>query len=114
MRYVYDNSDDNPLNPNHPAKRVRGGNRSKDEMAHLWIQVLPRNFDPQAGDPRMALQEALARHDVEKDPADFEAHYNFAAMLQARGNVDEAITRYELAVRLRPQDATANNALEAL
>jgi len=111
MRYVYDNSEGNPLNPNHPPKRVRGGNRSKDEMAHLWMQVLPRNFDPQAGDPRMALQEALARHDVEKDHTDFEAHYNLAAMLQARGNMDEAITHYELAVRLRPQDATANNAL---
>jgi len=111
MRYVYDNSEGNPLNPNHPPKRVRGGNRSKDEMAHLWMQVLPRNFDPQAGDPRMALQEALARHDVEKDHTDFEAHYNLAAMLQARGNMDEAITHYELAVSLRPQDATANNAL---
>ena len=111
MRYVYDNSESNPLNPNHPPKRVQGGNRSKDEMAHFWMQVLPRNFDLQAGDPRMALQEALARHDVEKDPADFEAHYNLAAMLQARGNMDEAITHYEWAVRLRPQDATANNAL---
>jgi tetratricopeptide (TPR) repeat protein/mono/diheme cytochrome c family protein len=113
MRYVYDNSGDNALNPNHPPQRVQGGNRSKDEMAHLWLQVLPRNFDPQAGDPRMLLQETLARHNIRNNPADFEAHYNLASMLQARGNPAEAITEYEEALRIRPQDATANNALGA-
>ncbi len=113
LRYVYDNSDDNPLNPNHPPARVRGGNRSSDEMCHLWLQVLPMNFDPAQGDPRRALQEALARHNAEKNPADFEAHYNLAAMLQAKGNLEPAIREYEQAVELRPEDAAANNALGA-
>jgi tetratricopeptide (TPR) repeat protein/mono/diheme cytochrome c family protein len=111
MRYVYDNSEENALNPNHPPQRVHGGNRSKDEMAHLWLQVLPRNFDPKAGDPRMRLQEALARHNIRNNPADFEAHYNLASMLQARGIANEAIAEYQAALRIRPQDATANNAL---
>ena len=113
LRYVYDNSEDNPLNPNHPPARVVGGNRSTDEMCHLWLQVLPVNFDPAQGDPRMALQEALARHNIEKNPADFEAHYNLASMLQAKDNSDAAIREYELAIQLRPDDATANNALGA-
>jgi tetratricopeptide (TPR) repeat protein/mono/diheme cytochrome c family protein len=113
MRYIYNNSEDNPLNPNHPPERVRGGNRSKDEMAHLWLQVLPRNFDPKAGDPRMLLQEALARHDIRNNPADFEAHYNLASMLQARGDAADAIAEYQAALLIRPQDATANNALGA-
>src|SRR6202790_455930 len=113
LRYVYDNSDGNPLNPNHPPSRVKGGNRSSDEMCHLWLQVLPVNFDTSQGDPRMALQEALARHDVKKNPADFEAHYNLAAMLQAKDRLDAAIREYEAAVRLRPQDAAANNGLGA-
>ncbi|MFZ1143173.1 MAG: tetratricopeptide repeat protein [Candidatus Sulfotelmatobacter sp.] len=113
LRYVYDNSDENPLNPNHPPARVKGGNRSSDEMCHLWLQVLPVNFDPAQGDPRMALQEALARHNVEKNPADFEAHYNLAAMLQAKDKLDAAIREYELAVHLRPEDAAGNNALGA-
>jgi hypothetical protein len=117
LRYVYDNSAENPLNPNHPPARVVSGNRSSDEMCHLWLQVLPVNFDAAQGDPRMQLQEAMARHDVEKNPADFEAHYNLAAMLQARstdkGQLDSAIAEYELAVRLRPEDAAANNALGA-
>jgi Tfp pilus assembly protein PilF len=113
LRYGYDNSEGNPLNPNHPPARVKGGNRSSDEMCHLWLQVLPVNFDPAQGDPRMALQEALARHNVEKNPADFEAHYNLAAMLQAKDKLDSAIREYELAVGLRPEDAAANNALGA-
>ncbi len=113
LRYTYDNSDENPLNPNQPPARVVGGNRSRDEMCHLWLQVLPVNFDAALGDPRMALQEALARHNVEKNPGDFEAHYNLAAMLQAKDKLDAAIGEYELAVRLRPEDAAANNALGA-
>ena len=42
MRYHYDNSAANLRNPNQPPKRVRGGNEATDEMAHLWLQVLPR------------------------------------------------------------------------
>ncbi len=113
LRYVYDNSEGNPLNPNHPPARVKGGNRSSDEMCHLWLQVLPVNFDPAHGDPRMVLQAAMAQHDLEKNPADFEAHYNLAAMLQAKGKLEAAIREYEAAVRLRPQDAAANNGLGA-
>jgi Flp pilus assembly protein TadD len=113
MRYIYDNSSENPVNPNDPPRRVVAGNRSTDEMAHLWLQVLPRASSDSAFDPRMPLQEAMARHNVGKNPADFEAHYNFAAILQARGVSAEAIQQFEFAVRLRPQDATANNALGA-
>ncbi len=113
MRYTYDNSSENLANPNNPPRRVVAGNRSSDEMAHLWLQVLPRASSDTAFDPRMLLQETMARHNLEKDPADFEAHYNLAAMLQTRGAEAEAIQNFELAVRLRPQDATANNALGA-
>jgi tetratricopeptide (TPR) repeat protein/mono/diheme cytochrome c family protein len=113
MRFVYDNSDRNLLNPNRPPQRVRGGNRARDEMAHLWLQVLPRNFDPNAGDPRMLLEEALARHNIQKDPSDFESHYNLGAVLQSGGKVSEAIEQYQSALSIRPQDATANNALGA-
>jgi len=113
MRYIYDNSADNPQNPNQPPLRVKSGNRSSDEMCHLWLQVLPVNFDPAQGDPRMLLEEALSAHDVKNDPKNFEAHYNLAAMLQGRERLDEAIREYEAALRLRPDDAVANNALGA-
>lgn len=113
MKYSYDNSESNRANPNHPPQRVIAGNRARDEMAHLWLQVLPRDgYDREArSDPRMLLQEALARHSIEKDAADFEAHYNLAAMLQARGDLDAAVKEYQSAWRVRPQDGVVNNAL---
>lgn len=43
MRFIYDNSDENIRNPNHPAKRVTWGTGSSDEMAGLHLQVIPRN-----------------------------------------------------------------------
>jgi tetratricopeptide (TPR) repeat protein len=121
MKYSYDNSDGNRANPNHPPRRVTAGNRARDEMAHLWLQVLPHEVLPHevppgqsqdaAIDPRMLLQEGLARHNIEKDSADFDAHYNLAAMLQARGELEEAVKEYESALRVRPRDAIVNNAL---
>ncbi len=111
MTYRYDNSDANIRNPNIPPKRVVGGNRASDEMAHLWLQVLPRDKPKDGSDPRRILQEAMARHNVEKNPADFEGHYNLGAMLQARGELPDAVRQYELALRIRPDDATVNNAV---
>jgi tetratricopeptide (TPR) repeat protein len=110
MRYSYDNSDENTLNPNDPPKRVMAGNSSSDEMAHLWLQLLSRATSNEDTDPRRVLQEAMARHNLQKNPADFEAHYNLAAMLQSRGELPEAMKHYEAALRLRPEDATVNNA----
>ena len=111
MRYSYDNSEENTANPNHPPARVLGGNRSSDEMAHLWLQVLPKGESPGGGDPRMVLQEAWARHEVEKAPSIFEAHYNLGEMLQRRGEMDEAIVQFQAATSIRPNDPVANNAL---
>ena len=111
MRYTYDNSEGNFANPNHPPEVVRGGNRSRDEMAHLWLQVLPRQEPGADIDPRMVLQEALSQHEVGKDPGNFEAQYNLGAMLRARGQTDEALAHYAAAARLRPKDPVVNNAL---
>jgi Tfp pilus assembly protein PilF len=111
MRYIYDNSSDNIFNPKNPPKRVRAGNLATDEMAHLWLQVLPHRAAGETGDPRVVLLEALARHHVESNPDDFEAHYNLAAMLEAGGAPNQAIPEYENALELHPGDATAENAL---
>jgi Tfp pilus assembly protein PilF len=111
MRYRYDNSSDNVSNPSNPPQRVHGGNRAVDEMAHLWLQVLPSGSPSDSRDPRMTLQEALSRHHIENNPADFESRYNLAAMLQARGAPLEALEHYQAALALRPGDATVENAL---
>ena len=114
MRITYDNSASNPRNPNNPPKRVRSGNRSEDEMGHVWLQVLPKQTGNGAGeDPRLALQEAVMRRRLEKYPADFLAHYNLGALLQLRGKFDEAISCYRDALRAEPENATAHNSLGA-
>jgi Flp pilus assembly protein TadD len=111
MRYRYDNSSDNVANPNNPPQRVRDGNRAADEMAHLWLQVLPEPAAAGGRDPRMTLQEALARHHIENNPADFAAHYNLAAMLQTRGATQESEQQFIAALALHPGDALVENAL---
>jgi len=113
MRYTYDNSEENLANPNDPPQRVVAGNRASDEMAHLWLQVLPRALPDATIDPRMILQESMARRMIEKNPADFEAQYNLGAMLQLRGLPEEALQHFALAVRIRPEEPVANNALGA-
>jgi tetratricopeptide (TPR) repeat protein len=114
MRFAYDNSAENVRNPNHPPARVAAGNRATDEMAHLWLQVLPSgNAGGAGGDPRALIQEAMARHHLEKIPEDFEAHYNLAALLQSRGDIAGSYAQFSEAVRLRPDDAAANNGLGA-
>jgi Flp pilus assembly protein TadD len=117
MRYVYDNSADNLANPNTPPQRVRAGNRASDEMAHLWLQVLPANASGAASDEkasidgRIKLEEAIARHHIANDPDSFAAHYNLGAILQLRGETQNAVAQFADAQRLRPGDATVENAL---
>lgn len=113
MKFTYDNSGDNLRNPNTPPKRVLAGNRASDEMAHLWLQVLPEDPPGSTTDPRALIQEAMARHNLEKNPDDFEAHYNLAALLMGRGEVSEAIHHFAEANRIRPEQPAVNNALGA-
>lgn len=107
MRYAYDNSTGNERNPHDPPRRVVAGNKSSDEMGHLWLQVLPCARD----DVRIILQEALMRQRLRKYPHDFTAHFNLGAALQSTGNLEEAIKHYQEALRARPGDVTSLNSL---
>ena len=95
MRIRYDNSPGNPRNPNHPPVLVTAGNRSQDEMGHVWLQVLPRASAET--DPRWPLQEAAMTRRLQKYPADVLAHYNLAALLQSQGKLPEAAQSYAAA-----------------
>jgi tetratricopeptide (TPR) repeat protein len=107
MRYHYDNSAANVRNPNHPPRRVEGGNRATDEMAHLWMQVLPRG----RGDQRRELEEAILRHRLEKDPHGFESQFNLGVVLLSRFNLSEGVKMLRAAVAADPKRAEAHNAL---
>jgi len=109
MRITYDNSAGNPRNPNHPPERVRSGDRSQDEMGHVWLQVLPDKHDRE--DPRVALQEALMRRRLEKYPSDFVAHFNLGGVLQMEGKHQEGLDQYQKALLVNPASAAARNNL---
>lgn len=110
MRWIYDNSSANPANPNHPPKRVVGGDQSTDEMAHLWLQLLPRG----PGDQRMVIREALMRKRLRRDPRDFTAHFNLGGVLEGKGDLGGATGEIREALRIKPGDAVALNTLAAL
>jgi Flp pilus assembly protein TadD len=111
MRITYDNSPANERNPNHPPRLVESGNRSEDEMGHVWLQVLPRTQEGGSEDGRLPLQEAVMRRRLQKYGGDFLANYNLGALLQSRGKLDEAGLYYRQALRIEPRNATALNSL---
>ncbi len=111
LRYIYDNSADNVHNPNDPPIRVRAGNRSVDEMGHLWLQVLPVNTPPNSPDPRLLLEIAWMQARLRKTPNDVLALYNLAAALTAEGKYSEAAATYRQVLNQNPNDARSWNGL---
>jgi tetratricopeptide (TPR) repeat protein len=110
MRFTYDNSAANPNNRLHP-QRVRSGPRSTDEMAQLWLEVVPRHPEDAviltADFSRRALlaELAAAEMNVRVEPR-LAAARNMLAMkyLQA-GRPADARAQLEEALRLDPADA---------
>lgn len=115
MRYQYDNSSANPHNPNSPPRRVMGGNQSTDEMAHFWLQVLPRGSD---GEGRIEIESALLQHRVQKYRDDLNARISLGALMLARFDPAAAVAVLQQAVRLDPKQEEARRflgmALEAV
>jgi mono/diheme cytochrome c family protein len=71
LEYVYDNSDNNPHNPSHPAVRVTWGEETKNEMALAFLGVMlpsPDDVRPFHQAMRMQyLEEFLAEGNGPKD-----------------------------------------------
>jgi protein O-GlcNAc transferase len=91
--------------PHNPPQRVHGGNRVRDEMAHLWLQVLPAGGQ----DRRLELEEAVIRHNLEKYPDDPAAHFHLGSIRLARLDAPGALTELLAALRLDPKNAETRN-----
>jgi Flp pilus assembly protein TadD len=111
MRYTYDNSKGNVRNPNSPPVAVKAGNRSVDEMGHLWLQVLPRAVPGSTGDPRLLLERAWMQNNLRKDPDDHTALYNLASAEMIDGEYAPAIALYRRALVRTPDDVRTLTAL---
>jgi hypothetical protein len=114
LQYSYDNSTNNPVNPNQPPKRVVYGEWSSDEMCELGLQVLTR----QTNDLRV-LQETVARHrgqliedglrqQLAFNPDDAEALTRLGMNLWAQKRPLEARDHLERAIKVRPDFAEAH------
>jgi Flp pilus assembly protein TadD/mono/diheme cytochrome c family protein len=112
MSYQYDNSAGNVHNPHSPPVEVRAGNRSEDEMAHLWLQVLPEKT-ADGVDPRLLLEEAWMRSRLKKVPGDYVSEYNLGAALAGEGKAREAAEVFQRIVKEKPADGRSWNALGA-
>jgi Flp pilus assembly protein TadD/mono/diheme cytochrome c family protein len=104
MRYTYDNSKGNVRNPNNPPLRVKAGNRSVDEMGHLWLQVLPRPLPHAGEDPRVLLERAWMQNNLRKDPEDHTALYNLASADMISGDYRPAVDLYRRVLTRTPTD----------
>ena len=113
MRYSYDNSAANPHNPNSPPIRVTNGNRSVDEMGHLWLQLLPRPVEGEKQDLREPILRAWMQDVLEKSPTDPTALFNLASIDMSESKFATAATLYRQALKSRPNDARMRTALAA-
>jgi len=105
MRYHYDDSAANPRNPNHPPKRVQAGNRATDEMAHLWLQIMPQH----PSESRRVYAEAWAKQELAKNPKNYAADVTMGSLALARFDALSAVKPLHDAVELNPRDAIAHN-----
>ena len=111
MRYTYDNSAANPRNRHSPPIRVRAGNRSEDEMGHLWLQVLPKPSPTDHTDPRIALERAWMQSRLRKNPHDQLAQYNLASLSMEEDDPHQAAVLYRTVLAQSPNDVRALTAL---
>jgi len=120
MRYTFDNSTANANNRSRPPQRVRAGPRSTDEMAQLWLEVVPRRAEDaallNADFTRRALltQIEAVEQDVRLDPNLAAAHNMLASKYLQAGRTADALTQFEEALRLDPRDAEVHSNLGTL
>ncbi len=117
MRFTFDNSAENPNNRFNPPQPIRSGPQSTDEMAQLWLEVIPRRSEDaavlDADFVRRQLLASIAKAelDVRLDPKLAAAHNVLATRYLQVGRVADAKAQLEEALRLDPRDAEAHSNL---
>jgi tetratricopeptide (TPR) repeat protein len=117
MRFTYDNSDANRKNPQRPPRRIKWGPQSSDEMAALWLEILPRDN----ADVRVLMKDFEARSlradlsgaemQAAASPRDPLAHNFLATKYLQAGRMGDAMAQLNEALRLKPDDAEAHSNL---
>jgi tetratricopeptide (TPR) repeat protein len=114
MEYVYDNSSQNARNPHAPPRRVTYGQRTTDEMAELWLQVVARSSSDRrtlarAVESKIVREEIVGREKMlEADPASTSLHDDVALLYVAIGALDQAARHFAETVRLDARSPAAH------
>jgi tetratricopeptide (TPR) repeat protein len=108
MEISFDNSTNNPRNPFHPPRRVRYGPSTTDEMAEIWLQLLPATPDDakhlsEANDQR-TLRDTYAANEqrLRINPSDAQALVNLGRVHMARRQFEQARQRFIEAAAANP------------
>jgi tetratricopeptide (TPR) repeat protein len=114
MRYTYDNSSENPRNPQIPPQRVRWGQNSTDEMGDLWIQVVTHS-KPDLDLLLREFRQKVFREDIlgyesmlAVTPNDISLHDDVALLYIAVGRAADAVAHFSQSVRLAPKLAATH------
>ena len=112
-RWTFDNSSGNPRNPNRPPKAVTFGQRTSDEMAELWFQVVPRN----QGDRDLltrSLKLSLLPENIKgyemmlrAEPDRAALHDDVALLYAQAGNAEGMARHFAETARIQPGSARA-------
>jgi tetratricopeptide (TPR) repeat protein len=114
VEFSYDNSADNERNPNSPPQDIEFGPLSSNEMADLWIQVMPKKESESEILKRFSarhLRERIIERQeriVEIDPENTVVLESLAIALTDLGRLDEALNHWRRWVQLAPNDSRAH------
>lgn len=114
MEYTYDNSADNPRNPQLPPARVFWGQRSNDEMGDLWFQLLADTDDDRqllnGQITRKMIAEDIVGYEtmLKVDPRDAELHDDVALLYLGMGQAADAVRHFDAAAKLKPESASSH------
>jgi Flp pilus assembly protein TadD len=103
MRFTYDNSAQNPRNPNQPPKEILYGPQTVDEMGELWFQVRLRNEQDGArlqqayNEKNREMIASYAEFRLAKNPHDARARTELGFTQWMGGRSAEAMETFRLA-----------------
>ena len=114
MKYVYDNSPENPRNPQVPAARVRWGQKSFDEMGDLWFQLATdsdadRNVLGSEVQAKMTAEDLIGLETMLlSSPDDVELHDDAGVIALLLGRPAVAVQHFRASAARQPDSASAH------
>jgi cytochrome c-type biogenesis protein CcmH/NrfG len=110
QHFTYDNTAENPRNPNNPPKRVTYGLQTTDEMGELWLQLLPSSSKDYAilnrDYGRFSLEASVKFYQarIASDPQSASDHTKLGKAQFALGRLEEALVSIARSIELDPAD----------